>query len=205
MHIIVADDHPLFRDALVRLVQQVAPAAEVLEAANAAEVTAALAQAPDAELLLLDLRMPGAQGAASVARWRAEHPGVPIVVVSGSQSAIEAREVLAAGAHGCLRKSTPPELMLDVLAGLLDGSGIDHPALTSSAETPPVAAAPAGLTPRQAEVLVWLGTGASNKYIARALGLAEGTVKLHVAAVLHVLDARNRTEAVARAREMGLT
>jgi two-component system nitrate/nitrite response regulator NarL len=115
--------------------------------------------------------MPGAQGAASVARWRAVHPGVPIVVVSGSQSAIEAREVLAAGAHGCLRKSTPHELMLEVLAGLLDGSGIDHPALTSSAGAPPVAAAPAGLTPRHAEVLAWLGTGASNKHIARALGL----------------------------------
>jgi len=204
MRIIVADDHPLFRDALVRLVQQLAPAAQVCEAATAAEVAAALAREPEADLLLLDLRMPGANGAASVAQWRGLHPGVPIVVVSGSESPHDARQVLAAGAHGWLRKSTPHASLAALLAGLLDGSGLDHPALTASAHPPPDAVAPAGLTPRQAEVLALLGTGASNKRIARSLGLTEGTVKLHVAAVLQALAASNRTEAAARARERGL-
>lgn len=203
MRILVADDHPLFRDALVRIVGRVAPSAEVHEAADFDAVQAALAGGPAFDLLLLDLRMPGANGAQSIAALVERHVALPILVVSGSESPVEARQVLDAGALGCLRKSTQPEALSRLISGLIDGTGLDDPLLTDSARLPPRAHPGDALTPRQFEVLTALCTGASNKLIARQLGLAEGTVKLHVAAILQALNAASRTEAASRARALG--
>jgi DNA-binding NarL/FixJ family response regulator len=203
MRILVADDHPLFRDALARIVASVDPGGSVVEAADFDGVRAALAAGPSTDLLLLDLRMPGADGVESMKALARAHVGLSIVVVSGSESPVEARQVLEAGALGCLRKSTQPALLAQVIAGLIDGSGLDHPLLTEAARTPPSTGPGEALTPRQFEVLTALCTGASNKVIARQLGLAEGTVKLHVAAILQALRAESRTEAATRARALG--
>lgn len=203
MRILVADDHPLFRDALVRIVGRLSPAADVHEAADFEEVQAALASGLPVDLLLLDLRMPGSRGPESVLALVKLHVGLAIVVVSGSESPVEARQVLDAGALGCVRKSTQPEVLAQLISGLLDGTGLDHPLLTDSARMPPRASSDNALTPRQFEVLTALCTGASNKLIARQLGLAEGTVKLHVAAILQALEAESRTEAASRARALG--
>jgi DNA-binding NarL/FixJ family response regulator len=205
VRILIADDHALYRDALARMLRGMEPAARVEEAASVAEVEALLEADPACELLLMDLRMPGAQGCAAIDALHQSRPGVPIVVISGSENPLDVRLSLASGAVGFLRKSMQPESMQAVLRGLLDGAWPDSPELSAAlaAPAPPAGDAPR-LTPRQLEVLRAVCSGAPNKQIARTLGLSEGTVKLHTAAVLQALKVNNRTEAAARARELGL-
>ena len=195
MRILIADDHALFRDALARLVRSLVAEARVEEAGSLDEIRACLAADPDCELLLLDLRMPGCFDSDPVETLHRAHPAVPIVVISGSEQAGEAARARARGAVGFLRKSLAPDAMQQALQRLLAGEEIE------------AAPEPAGLrphlTPRQQEVLQDLVLGASNKQIAQRLGLSEGTVKLHVAAILLALEAGNRTEAAARARALG--
>lgn len=195
MRILIADDHALFRDALARLVRSLVAGARVEEAGSLDEIRACLAADPDCELLLLDLRMPGCFDSDPVETLHRAHPAVPIVVISGSEQAGEAARARARGAVGFLRKSLAPDAMQQALQRLLAGEEIE------------AAPEPAGLrphlTPRQHEVLQDLVQGASNKQIAQRLGLSEGTVKLHVAAILQALEAGNRTEAAARARALG--
>ena len=202
MRILIADDHALYRDALARLVRGLEPAARVEEAASVAEIDALLDADPACELLMMDLRMPGAQGCNAVAALHAQRPGVPIVVISGSENPLDARLATESGAVAFLRKSLPPEAMQGVLRQLFEGAGPD--ALAMQAVPQPHDPAAPRLTPRQREVLRAICQGSSNKQIARAMGLSEGTVKLHAAAVLQALGAGNRTEAAARARAYGL-
>jgi DNA-binding NarL/FixJ family response regulator len=198
MRILIADDHALYRDALVRLVRTLDAAAAVEEAGSLDEIDARLQADPACDLLLLDLRMPGCLDASPVEALHRRHPGVPIVVISGSEHPYERQRALAHGAVGFLRKSLQPQAMQRALQRLLEGEEIG--------ELPDDGAVPSGprLTPRQREVLRSLAHGASNKQMAQQFGLSEGTVKLHVAAILQALGAGNRTEAAARARALGL-
>ncbi|MBL0718608.1 response regulator transcription factor [Piscinibacter sp. Jin2] len=197
MRILIADDHALFRDALARLVRSLVAEARVEEAGSLDEIRACLSADPDCELLLLDLRMPGCFDSDPVEALHRAHPAVPIVVISGSEQAGEAARARARGAVGFLRKSLAPAAMQQALQKLLAGEEIE------AAPEPAGSLALPHLTPRQQEVLAAVAQGASNKQIAQQLGLSEGTVKLHVAAILLALDAGNRTEAAARARALG--
>lgn len=195
MRILVAEDHPLYRDAITRLLRELAPDADIVtsETFDAVQRTVAGPQPPD--LVLIDLRMPGSEGFPSIAALHREHPGVPLFVVSGSDGQLDTTRARRAGALGFLSKSASPETMRETLAALLDGSW----------EPPPVPAeSPVHLTPRQLDVLQGMAAGQPNKRIALNLGLSEGTVKLHVAAVLDALGAANRTHAVLKAQELGL-
>ena len=195
MRILVAEDHPLYRDAISRLLRELAPDAEIVtaETFDAVQRTVAGPQPPD--LVLIDLRMPGSEGFPSIAGLHREHPGVPLFVVSGSDGQLDTARARRAGALGFLSKSATPETMRGTLAALLDGSW----------EPPPLPAdSPVHLTPRQLDVLQGMAAGQPNKRIALNLGLSEGTVKLHVAAVLDALGAANRTHAVLKAQELGL-
>lgn len=195
MRILVADDHPLYRDAISRLLLELDPDAEVASAETLEAVRSALASDPPADLLLIDLRMPGSEGFPSIAALHRDYPGVPIFVVSGSDSPLDPTRARSAGTLGFLSKAASPEKMRATLAALLDGSW----------EPPPVEReSPVHLTPRQLDVLQAMAAGQPNKRIALNLGLVEGTVKLHVAAVLDALGAANRTQAVIRAQELGL-
>jgi len=202
MKVLIADDHPLVRDALARALRSLLPHAEVLEAGDrpAAE---ALLQAHMPALALLDLHMPGMQGAAGVAALRLRFPAVRLLVVSGDDDPAAVRAVLAAGAVGFLPKAETAAVTQQVLRLVLDG-GCYVPAQALAGIQQAGRASPATLTPRQHDVLRCLMQGQPNKQIARELGIGEGTVKLHIAAVLRALHARNRTEAVVRAREIGL-
>ena len=205
MKVLIADDHPLVRDALKRTVLLVLPDAVVLQAADYAGVLQLLhTQAP--QLVLLDLHMPGMDRVDGLRRLRLQFPRLPLVVVSGEDDPVVVRATLAAGAVGFLPKSEAPEVLQQALRLVL-GGGIYTPAL-ALADLRPGAAPPrpdaSGLTPRQLDVLRCLMRGQPNKLIARELGLTEGTVKIHIAAILRVLQARNRTEAVVVARDLGL-
>ena len=146
-------------------------------------------------------------GVAGVRRLRALFPTVPLVVVSAEQDPATVRAAFAAGAAAYLPKSEPPDVLKQALRLVLAG-GTYTPAL-ALAGLGDVTAAPHpdlhALTPRQRDVLRGLSRGLPNKLIARELGLSEGTVKIHIAAVLRVLQARNRTEAVVLARRYGAT
>ena len=212
--VLVADDHPLVRDALARTVATVLPQAELRQAGDWNELLAALAPlvAQPAALVLVDLHMPGLNGLDGVRQLRREHPGLLVVVASGDDEPATIRAALALGVRGFLPKSEPAEVIAQALtlvcaggtyipaqamAGLAEGS--------TPAPAPPIGGASQGLTPRQLDVLRCLAQGLPNKLIARELALTEGTVKIHIAAILRVLGARNRTEALVRARAAGLT
>ena len=205
MRVLIADDHPMVRDALARTVHELEPAAEVHQAGDFDSLLR-LALEGSADLVLLDLNMPGMGGIAGLQRLRARLPTIPVVVASGQDDAATIRAVLAAGAAGFIPKSERPEVLLGALRLVLAG-GVYVPPRSLDAP-PPAAVSPAGaaglLTPRQRDVLRAMSHGQPNKLIARELGLTEGTVKIHIAAILRALHARNRTEAVVRANELGL-
>lgn len=205
MRVLIADDHPMVRDALARTVHELEPAAEVHQAGDFDSLLR-LALEGSADLVLLDLNMPGMGGIAGLQRLRARLPTIPVVVASGQDDAATIRAVLAAGAAGFIPKSERPEVLLGALRLVLAG-GVYVPPRSLDAP-PPAAVSPAGaaglLTPRQRDVLRAMSHGQPNKLIARELGLTEGTVKIHIAAILRALQARNRTEAVVRANELGL-
>ena len=205
MHVLIADDHPLVRDALSRMVCRLDPQAKIEEAGDfAALVEIVERKAPD--LLLLDLNMPGMDTLSGLRRLRERFPSLTTVVASGQDDPVTIRAVLASGASGFVSKADPPETFLIALR-LVASGGVYVPARMLGDfrnGAPPAGADPSGLTPRQRDVLDLLLQGHPNKQIARSLGLTEGTVKIHIAAILRALQARNRTEAVLKARALGL-
>jgi DNA-binding NarL/FixJ family response regulator len=208
MKVLIADDHPLVRDALARIVRELDADAQVQQAGDF-DTLLRLAlddAAAPADLVLLDLNMPGMRGTAGLLCLRERQPTLRVVVASGQDDPATIRAVLATGAAGFVPKSERPEVLLGALRLVLAG-GLYVPARSLDAPAPPPmspAVAAALLTPRQRDVLHALSQGQPNKLIARELSLTEGTVKIHIAAILRALQVRNRTEAVVRARELGL-
>jgi DNA-binding NarL/FixJ family response regulator len=205
MKLLVADDHPLVRDALARTLRRIEPDADVHEAGDFATVQR-ICETLDPVLALLDLNMPGMNGVEGLRTLRRRFPHLFVIVASGQQDPPTIRCVLAAGANGFFPKSSESDLLLQavrlVLAG---GSYVPMDALADVDTATRVDTTSAvELTPRQLDVLQRLLRGLPNKTIARELNLTEGTVKIHIAAILRALRARNRTEAVVRARELGL-
>ena len=216
MKILVVDDHPLIREAMTTVLQQLDPGIEVLEAGNCDDALATAAREPDLALVLLDIRMPGTSGLDGLEVLRERHPQVPVVVLSASEDRNEVMRALDLGAMGFIPKTQSSRVMIGALKLVLAG-GVYLPAEVMS--QPPVVSAVAetesqyqtkpttldlGLTPRQSEVLGLLIQGKPNKVICRELNLAEGTVKIHVAAILKALGVTNRTQAVVVVSRMGL-
>ena len=205
MQVLIADDHPMVRDALRRTLLLVEPDVQVLEAADYASALQ-LMQTESLQLALLDLHMPGMDRVNGLRRLRLLFPQLPIAVVSGEDDPVVIRATLSAGAVGFLPKSESPKVLQQALRLVL-GGGTYMPALALADlrhGAPPPRPDAGGLTPRQLDVLRCLMRGQPNKLIAREMGLTEGTVKIHIAAILRVLQARNRTEAVVVARDLGL-
>ncbi len=200
--ILIADDHPLFRQALTLAAQDVVPDARLVEAANLPSALAEAVAADDLALILLDLRMPGADGYSGVALLHAEKPGVPILVVSSAQGADAARNALRFGAVGFLSKDATLDAIEDGIRDALAGVRMAPP---RDDVIDPVAAHIASLTPTQLKVLLGVMEGRLNKQIAYDLGISEATVKAHMTAILKKLDVQNRTQAVLAAKALGLS
>lgn len=205
MKILLADDHPLFRDGVRHVLNQLSPHVEILDAPDFPGVFRIATEHPDLDLALVDLYMPGMPGHQGVAAFRQQFPEIPLVVLTASESSQDMQKVMAAGALGYILKSYPAPLMLEALRSVLGGGMFlpEAPALTGD-EAARSAGEQISLTTRQREVLALLAEGKPNKLIARALQLTEGTVKIHVAAIFRALEVSNRTEAVIAARRLGL-
>lgn len=206
--ILIADDHPLFREALRHAVARVLPAAQLHEADSADALYALVDAQPEADLLLLDLNMPGVQGFSALVHLRALHPQLPVVMVSGREEPAVIRRALEHGAAGFVPKSSDTATIGEALARVLDGERWTPPGLPAGDALPPeerdVARRLADLTPQQFRVLQMLATGQLNKQIAYALNVSEATIKAHMTAILRKLGANNRTQAVLIAGRLAL-
>lgn len=219
MKILIADDHRLIVEAVADKLKELTPDLAVCTAFSVDELHHAL----DASvaLALIDLGMPGARGVEHISEAHRRWPGLKIIVLSGAQDEAVVRAAMEAGAQGFIPKAHSPEAMLmavqKVLAGstylpsqLLPGATLAPERAPSEALdpyaiklSPSMAQLRRMLTERQLDVLSHLSAGQPNKEIARGLGISEGTVKIHLAAIFRALRARNRTEAVIAARALG--
>ncbi|MBP7339793.1 response regulator transcription factor [Niveispirillum sp.] len=208
MKILIGDDHLLFREGLCRLLTQLDDQAGFVEAGTFDEVRELARDGQDFDLVLLDLQMPGFPGFSGVQEICEAQAGTPVVIVSASESQSDVRAALDAGASGYIPKSSSVKIMLSAL-NLIFSGGIYVPPAAILGDGPGVggtvghaaggggsAAGAPTLTQRQRDVLRCLREGKSNKQIAYELGLSEGTVKIHVTAVMRSLGVRNRTQAV---------
>ena len=200
--ILIADDHPLFRQALAVAVSSAAPSARIIEAGTLAAAAKAAAEADHLALITLDLKMPGAIGFSGIALLHAEKPEVPILVVSSAEGALVAEEARAFGAVGFLRKDADLSRIEDAIRQALRGGSAPNSAATEPVEQ--VRREIAGLTPTQLKVLLCVLNGKLNKQIAYDLGMSEATVKAHMTAIMRKLDVQNRTQAALVARSLGL-
>jgi DNA-binding NarL/FixJ family response regulator len=202
---VIADDHPMVRDALASALRGAFPGADLSFAGSLAETQAALAATPDADLLILDLDMPGMHGLAGLAALRSAHPAVPVAIVSATTNPAAMRQAIEMGAVGFIPKLSPSERFLEVIRAVLAGaiwlpSEASDPALAPQDRD--AAARIARLTPQQHRVLWLMAEGKANKVIAYEMQISEPTVKAHVTEILRKLGATSRTQAVIAAQRL---
>jgi DNA-binding NarL/FixJ family response regulator len=196
----------LFRAALREVVGRHIPGAQIVEVSSIDALRAAIADHPDSDMILLDLRMPGARGFSSLLYLRAEYPAVPIIVVSASEAVSVIRRALDFGASGFIPKSASIETIGESLRTVLDG-GISAPRLperrtNAEEQERELARRLSTLTPQQLKVLVMLAEGQSNKDIAGNLSITEATVKAHITGILRKLGIERRTQAAILAQRL---
>jgi DNA-binding NarL/FixJ family response regulator len=216
LKVLIVDAHPLMRDGLAKLLAGLSQRVDVLQADSLQGALAELAAHSDTALVLLDLIMPDGNGTSTLERIHAAHPGIPVVVVSGAADHATVTAAIRSGAMGFISKRSAPPVLLGALRLVLAGEVYVPPEvlrtqlLTPSRRAPSTAAdhARAGkdfdLTRRQLDVLALLVQGKPNKVICRELGLAEGTVKAHTAAIFRALRVSNRTEAGFAVSSLGI-
>ena len=222
MKILIADDHRLVIEAVKSKLSELEPGIVFVQALSVDELLARLDD--DIDLAVIDLHMPGAEGQAHINEVRLRHPAVPVIVLSGTEDPIVMRSALERGVLGFIPKAYSPEVMISAVRLVLAGGVYVPPMLLSAmplgilagvsmaaVSVPDTGVATAAqtlhrlrsvLTERQVEVLQLLSQGKPNKLIGRSLGISEGTVKIHLAAIFRALNVRNRTEAVVAAQSL---
>jgi len=226
VRILIADDHGLFREGLRLVLSELDPALEILEASTFDEAIVRAVEPPGVDLVLLDLVMPGMTWNEGLTALKQRVGETPLVVLTAAEDRRLVADAVRLGASGFIPKTSSAKVMIGALRLVLSGGVYLPPALLEDGEVASLKAAlplgmdtaeamadPAatamkavtatGLTPRQREVLGQLSQGKSNKEIARVLDLSEGTVKLHVTAILKALKVHNRTGAVVAAARLG--
>ncbi len=225
MKILLADDHALFRDALVQYIERAEPDAQITLAKDFHEVKEALLEDADQDLVLLDLRMPGMSNMEGMKFIREEYKDIPVALISGIAELRDVKAAMDMGAVGYFPKTLPGKSMIRAIQLVLAGERYipidyetnkimpsyfkniektdknDEGSTMGGAEI--FSASEIKLTPRETEVLSFLLKGFSNKEIANELGLQVVTVKLHVRGVCRKLGAKNRTQAALKAQELG--
>ena len=198
--LIIVDDHPLFRGALHQALTASLSEADIGEAGSLDELTARLENDADVDLILLDLTMPGVKGLSGLLYLRAQHPEIPVVIVSASEDPSTIRRCIEFGASGFVPKSEPVEQIRTAVRAVLEGQVWTPKDIDLNAgrdkETSDLLSRLSTLTPQQVRVLMMLGEGLLNKQIAYKLGVSEATIKAHVSAILQKLGVDSRTQAV---------
>ncbi len=218
MKLLIADDHTLFRDALVQYIERSNPASKVVLAKDFHEAFDIIKQDPEQDLVILDLRMPGMDGLEGFKTLQQQFPNLRVALMSGVAEEDDVQKALDAGAVGYFPKTMSGRALLTAIEQVVSGEKYIPKGKNSTympsyySDYPPAQGEKNGvssvlkpeLTPRESEVLSHLLNGSSNKEIARALDLQVVTVKLHVRGVCRKLNAKNRTQAALTAREMGI-
>ncbi|NQZ33703.1 MAG: response regulator transcription factor [Oceanospirillaceae bacterium] len=196
--IIIADDHPLFRQALLQTLKSKLTNVQWIEAQTVEQLSAALAENPDAELLLLDLNIPGAHGFNTLIKIRSQYKQLPVVVVSAYEDDDTVIKSMEFGAAGFVPKSTPVEQIFIAIEQVLKGDTWlpEHINLNRVADNSDIGDRVRSLTPQQHKILLMFADGLLNKQIAHELSLSEATVKAHATAIFRKLKVLNRTQAV---------
>ena len=200
--VLIADDHPLYRDALRAVVPQACPGADISEANSQEEVLAAVAAGREFSLVLLDLNLPGATGLSCLTELRRLVPATPIVVVSAVGDPKIMQDAIMGGACAFIPKSAPGQVLINALRVILAGGTYMPTGIVAALRGGEGGPARNELTLRQRRVLELLSTGLSNKRIARALDISEITVKAHVTAIFRKLGVSNRVQAGLEARRV---
>jgi DNA-binding NarL/FixJ family response regulator len=218
MRILIADDHRLIVEGVKLKLAELGPDTEFSVAKDVQELREALHNEPAPALAIVDLAMPGSHGHAHLAETIECLPGVPVIVLSGSEDPLLMKDLLSIGVQGFIPKAYSPDVMLSAVRLVLSGGVYVPPMMLDEsgrvAQSPP-AVSPQNnnaasleerlrqlLTDRQIDVLWLLSQGKPNKVIARDLGISEGTVKIHLAAIFRALNVRNRVEAVVASRRL---
>lgn len=210
--ILIADDHPLFREAIHNVISDGFPGSEIIETADLDSALAITLENDDLDLVLLDLNMPGMHGLNGLINMRNEAPTIPVVIVSAEQDKQIVLQAITYGACGFITKSSPRAQMTEAIEQILNGSVYlpsdiirsqkpvtRHTSHNEQSIPPELLQA---LTRKQLLVLERMTKGESNKQIAYNLDIAETTVKAHVSAILRKLNVHNRVQAILSAGDI---
>ncbi|AQZ96301.1 response regulator [Halopseudomonas phragmitis] len=209
--ILIADDHPLFREAICNVIREGFPGTELMETSDLDSALELAKEQDDLDLILLDLNMPGMHGLNGLITLRNESPSIPVVIVSAEEDKQVVLQAITYGAVGFITKSSPRTQMTEAIEQILGGnvylpSDIIRANRTitrrSPEETPISPELLYALTRKQLLVLERMAKGESNKQIAYHLDIAETTVKAHVSAILRKLNVHNRVQAILSASDV---
>jgi len=208
--ILIADDHPMFRAALIQALRELVPEASLIEAGSLEAVHTWLEASPDTDLLLLDLHMPGSHGLAGLASIRCRHPAVAVAMISANDDPEVIARAIEYGAQAFIPKSATPAEMAAALRAVFAcevwlPSSMQLRAPSVAVVDRDLSRRLGSLTPQQFRVLEFVALGRLNKQIADSLGIQERTVKAHLQAIFEKLGARNRTQAGVILRQLELT
>lgn len=199
--LLIADDHPLYRDALATTLARHFPDCELLQSED---LLSTLRELRDREidLLLLDLNMPGSEGFNGLAQIRNDFPAVPVVVVSGSDKHPVVQQAAAFGASGFLSKTARPDEIAQCIESVLAGEQWFDPEAMQGEQETPLAERLGRLTTQQLRIFQMIARGQLNKQIAYDLDITEPTVKSHVTAILRKLELRDRKQLIREAQSL---
>ncbi|MDX2476542.1 MAG: response regulator transcription factor [Gammaproteobacteria bacterium] len=202
MKILIVDDHQLFREGLVYILQSLEEGVTFLQTANYDGALNVMDEHADLDMVLLDLKMPGLDGFSLLETARISYPKLPIAVLSATRDRKEMQRAIDLCAVGFIPKDTSGKLLKNAVRLMLDGGMYLPPEMADQGEQRIVDRL--DLTPRQFDVLNMIAAGASNKLIAADLGISESTIKMHITAVFKTLGVSSRTQAALVVQEMAL-
>jgi len=202
--VVIADDHPLYRSAIVELVARTPDFEVVCSADTLSQLTDYMNKNPF-DLAIVDVQLPRTCGLTGAREIRARWPGAKVTLISGGMTADVVAKALEVGVTGFLPKTFSPDVILAALRLVMTGAiYVPHGLAATAGGATPVRPPDGPLTEREAEIIDRMARGGTYKEIARELELAEVTVKLHAQRIARKLGARNRAEAIARAMQDGL-
>lgn len=201
--VIIADDHPLFRTAMRQAVASVLDDAAIAEAESLPSLEKVAEQHPDADVVLLDLKMPGATGFSSLLLLRQEYPSLPVIIVSAADDPVIVRRAMDFGAVGFIQKSASIGEIGEAIVAVLEG-GLYFPNIDSDEPADELTQRVSSLTPQQFKVLTMLSGGTLNKQIAYDLNVSEATVKAHMTAIMRKLGVNSRTQVALVAQQLNV-